>query len=267
MPEIKEPLISTYSVPMQPFEETTDVAEELLTIISGQGTRKQTARYKVLRNAMRTLSKPSSTKKYKYPSRAWEHVIPFLTLTPAIKEFYGQLSTKDTAMLLEVLGWTQNTDVVSRHGVDKTLRDILLSSKISDALKFAIAVNTYKKRSVALWITLTDGGQLIPLLLKTLEETFQRTVAQIGTSDDIVATLLYESMITGRNESDPKGARVVANIHEEILTSGVLALLLEKYSHDANARLEPVSALANHARRLLSLDSSVPDDWALKAFH
>ena len=264
-----ESAISTYSVPMQHFEADVNIADILLNYTAVKGKPYLSDEYKSCYTTVRSLmkGKPSKKKREILTQAQEERIATFIAKTPAIKSFYSRLSTREILILLEILGITTNTSVLGSYGMNKALQDTLLSPRISDALKFAIICYTYNSSSVALWICLTDGGRLIPSILKTLEETFQHSIKQTGTNEEVIATLLWDAMLIGKNSTDSHGGRVLDNFDNTILTSEVLALLIEKYrTSEMYSNLTPVSELAKHARRLHNFDESIPDEWTLKAF-
>ena len=257
-------LMATYSVPMQDFENTDDVAEELFGYIHGKGKRKKVAKYKEIRTAAKNLLKSKNSVIANNDSiENWDSSVgPFLSSSSLKRDFYKKVPTDELPFLLEALSLTRFSRVTSEYGVDKTLRDLLLSSLASNELKFALACSTYKMRSVALWLCLENRGRLIPALLKTIEETLQKDLRE--TNAEFVAELLYSAMIIGRNENDRFGARILDNIDKTIITSEILSLLLPKYDA-AYYKSAPLSAISRHARRLHGFDESIPDDWVINA--
>jgi len=268
MKKTTESVVSTYSVPMQQFEADVNVADILLNYTAVKGRPFLKTEYKDCYTAIRSLMEEKLSKKKQeiLNQTREERIAAFIAKTPAIKSFYNKLSTKEIIILLEILGITTNTSVLGSYGMNKALQDTLLSQRISDTLKFAIICYTYNSSSVALWICLTDGGRLIPSILKTLEETFQQSIKQKGTDEEVIATLLWDAMLIGKNSTDPHGGRVLDNFDNGILTSEILALLIKKYrTSEMYSNSTPVTALAKHARRVLDLGDSIPDEWALKA--
>jgi len=256
-------LMSTYSVPMQDFEDTDDVAEKLFGYIHGKGKPKKVAKYKKVRSAVEGLLESPTTSTFASGFADWDlSVSPFLASSSSKIEFYKKIPANERPFLLEALNLTHFSRVTSKYGADKTLRDLLLSPLASKELKFALACSTYSLRSVALWLCLEDRGRLIPTLLKTVKETLQKDLR--GTNAEIVTELLYAAMIVGRNENDRYGARILDNIDETIVTSEILPLLLSKYT-EAYYRSTPFSAISRHARRLHGFDEAIPDEWVINA--
>ena len=205
-------------------------------------------------------------------------------LVPVLRQFNAEelLVIFEASRYTHVVSFTSNG--IPYSGAKSFSHKSIIESVLEDlrtSLAIKLAIATLDDRGYSYpWLCSEANGIHIPEVIEMkLHQTQWRAVAddwynevepgyiveakeheaQWITKDMLNTALMYYS-----DEEPEKRRTIMANLSDTVVTKSCLAgLLAATHNHDFTEMYGDI--LARHARRLYGFDSSIPDDWVIKA--